>query len=404
MDDNKCTNDDVFIYNSIDPDATAIQSEEVVEGTVNCFDYVYYTIDVPDTCTSLNIWLGGGSKETGIGELAIGKYPNLRPTFDNLQWTSYELGDQNVTIEAWDPNFDGGKECGPFNNETCQYVIGVLGYCLTSDVTSVDFRMIATLTPVDSVYGVLQTDLTISPYEDKRFEFCISQEMDVAAQLLSWTSSCDCPNSYSNLEMMVSRTNPEVSREDLAWRISHHEDEEAVYLLQEDPDTRPGYYYLNVNGWCTKEENCENQCTCAPCENLQNSKFGLFVTDNLDFDHDSDVSQYLGACGSEGSSDYGCGGDTCSQATALSTDKNGDDRLNDDEIAGVVIGIVLAVLLIILAVYVAYRYHAGQVKYSDPNADNQSEDTSVRSNKPIVTSGNNPNYEMTASREGEDQI
>ena len=55
----------------------------------------------------MNIWVGKSSDKSKTPEIALGKWPNLAPTMDNLEWTSYNNVEQNFTISAWDPEFDG---------------------------------------------------------------------------------------------------------------------------------------------------------------------------------------------------------------------------------------------------------------------------------------------------------
>jgi hypothetical protein len=78
-----------------------------VTGKVACqsplsnpqLEYTYYKIKVPQPCNSLNIQVRTANlNDTNLAELSIGKFPNTVPTFDNLQWTSYRFGFQNLTI------------------------------------------------------------------------------------------------------------------------------------------------------------------------------------------------------------------------------------------------------------------------------------------------------------------
>ena len=57
---------------------------------------------VTDPCETLNIWIGNSDHpDDTVPELAVGKWPNTRPTMDNLEWTSYNWDHQNLTISAW---------------------------------------------------------------------------------------------------------------------------------------------------------------------------------------------------------------------------------------------------------------------------------------------------------------
>jgi hypothetical protein len=77
---------------------------EYTTDTIACNAYTYFEIDVPDPCYNLEIVTQSlGDTDNTVAELAVGKYPNTVPTFDNLQWTSYKWGLNNLTIGAWDP-------------------------------------------------------------------------------------------------------------------------------------------------------------------------------------------------------------------------------------------------------------------------------------------------------------
>lgn len=62
---------------------------------------------VPNACSSLNIFVGNSTFDSSMPELAVSQWPNLRPTFNNIQYTSYDWGYQNLTIDTFDPNFFG---------------------------------------------------------------------------------------------------------------------------------------------------------------------------------------------------------------------------------------------------------------------------------------------------------
>lgn len=77
---------------------------EYTSLSVPCNEYEYFSIDVPEPCNNLEVvTYSTNNTDYTVSELAIGKYPNTKPTFDNLQWTSFEWGVNNLTISAWDP-------------------------------------------------------------------------------------------------------------------------------------------------------------------------------------------------------------------------------------------------------------------------------------------------------------
>ena len=46
---------------------------------------------VPNPCTDLHIKVKtSGGSELDVAELAVGKYPNVKPTFNNLQYVKYK--------------------------------------------------------------------------------------------------------------------------------------------------------------------------------------------------------------------------------------------------------------------------------------------------------------------------
>jgi len=114
----QCT--DQHLIHTPPPVSTKINSGQEVKGVVPVNQYIYYTIDgkflqtiellyiifkdlvVLDPCETLNIWIGDSDNpDYTVPELAVGKWPNTRPTMENLEWTSYNWAYQNLTISAW---------------------------------------------------------------------------------------------------------------------------------------------------------------------------------------------------------------------------------------------------------------------------------------------------------------
>jgi len=76
-----------------------------------------------------------------------------------------------------------------------------------------------------------------------QYAFCVRSTSDVVAELISWNAlqASQCPDSYSSLEMVVSKYNPLATSSDLVWRLVHDDTRSnAVYLLENDVDTRLG--------------------------------------------------------------------------------------------------------------------------------------------------------------------
>jgi hypothetical protein len=174
-------------------------------------------------------------------EFAIGKYPNLVPTFNNLEWTSYNNLVQNFTISSWDPAFDGGTNCGPYGTDTCELYIGIFGYCVNSEPV-VNFLLEITLTINTGVYESPQNNQKIAPNGVKNYLFCVNKTVDSDAILQANRDACDCPTNYTNLQVAVSKSNKQATLEDRVWRLDDRKVGvvQAVPLYQSDLNTRPG--------------------------------------------------------------------------------------------------------------------------------------------------------------------
>lgn len=196
---------------------------------------MHFVVDEP--CSSINIWVGNSTLNTSVPELAVGKWPNLRPTFENLEWTSYEWGFQNLTISLWDPNFDGGKNCGASKNETCFYYIGVYGYC-AGEQLPVHYNLEVTKIPFDN--QDLYFNQTIVANSKREYSFCISSPQNTSIEFLRWKDSCSCYSEYTSLQMVVSKTKRNADINDLVWSIDRDEEFDGIYLMQNDVATRLG--------------------------------------------------------------------------------------------------------------------------------------------------------------------
>eukprot|EP01038_Epipyxis_sp_PR26KG_P012580 gene12580-16870_t len=278
------------VYQPVNTDAIQLVSGEEVIGNVTCGEWEYYVINVTDPCTDMHVFVGDSSTpDTSVPEYAISKYPNYYPTFDNLAWSSYDWIQQNNTISAWDPNFDGGWVCGPNKNSLCQYYVGIYGYCAGTE-TSLTYKLQIDMIPAHAIFDKLQLNQSFSSVSTtnpnmRSYDFCVRGNFSVSAVLESWKDSCNCPNNYADLSMVISRTNKHATESDLVWRLVNDdstEDISTVYLLENDPYTRPGSYYLNVIGSC--DATCSDVCDCdpAPCSNLNYTRFAVSVA-NLSY-------------------------------------------------------------------------------------------------------------------------
>ena len=123
----------------------------------------------------------------------------------------------------------------------CEYTIGVFGYC-AADQTPLSFTLVVTLDKAFKIFNHPQTHQSIAPNGINQYKFCVrSNTSDVAAQLLSWTSSSTCPSSYASLQMVVSRTNSDANYNDYVWRVTGGSGFlDTIYLLTSDANTRAG--------------------------------------------------------------------------------------------------------------------------------------------------------------------
>lgn len=364
------------VYNELPPIKAKLNSGVAITETISCKEYQYYTMDVPSACSSLNVWVGDSSHDnTTVPELAISQWPNLRPTFDNMAWISYEWMENNMTISTFDPNFFGGKRCGQHKNEGCIVIIGVLGYCSFSATTdSFQYTLKATISPAHKIYGEPQVKNSVAANGIRSYEFCIPENStsisgatDTAVELIAHSSSCNCENEYTNLEMFVSRRKPNATESDLVWHISHLERLTAIKLLSSDSDTRAGGFYVTVFGWCTEDAQCSDQCSCAPCSNLENASYTLKVSGEMDYDYSRDSIDYLDPCTSDGT----CSS-TCSYSPSTSSNHRNRNKLSRSAIIGIVFACFAFLLLLAVGVYLV-RVHLSKQFYSSPDSELASE-------------------------------
>jgi len=363
-----------------EPNYPQLTSGLTYPGYVACNKIQYYSIPVPSPCYDLNIFVTTTSDaEVSAAELAVGKYPVVRPTFANLEWTSYDWAVQNLTISAWDPNFDGGYICGPNGDSLCYIYIGVVGYCGINDSSPFEYDITATLTRSRRIYGKPQINQKISAHGTNFYEFCVDHEADITAQLLAWNSACDCPNTYSDLNMVISKTSFDANANNLVWHIDTSDvGYKQIQLLDTDSDTRPGTYYVNVIGDCS--DTCTDSCTCAPCANLENSEYALLVNETsatvsnsqvlLEENYNSNRATYLGSSCGESST-------VCSSTCTITESTSSSSSTKSISTTAIVL---LAVLLggggiIILAVILYFFFSADRKGKYDRRPSNASDDS-----------------------------
>ena len=269
-------------------------------------------------------------------------------------------------------SFDGGYVCGPDGKSECLIYIGVAGYCVTPDASEVDFTLTATLQPLgDNIFKMPQLDQTVAPQGVNQYQFCVDKSVDVMAQMKTFTSACDCPSTYANLEYVISRTNKKALITDRTWKIQRGQTTGIVKLLASDADTRPGTYYLNVLGTCTSAAECSDKCTCGPCANLAASKYGLYIDDSASLAAHSNSSLSIGSCsvvGIRGGLNGSCAAICPSGIVIASTSSPTDTQPTKTQLLskGIVAGIVVLILVFLISIIGScLYYHRRQLTFCD---------------------------------------
>ncbi len=320
-------------------------------------------------CTSLNIWIGNNTINTSVAELAIARYPNLRPTFDNIAWTSYNFYYQNLTIDLYDPNFDTGYICGPHYNTTCIYYIGVYGYCAADNIPVNYSMIIKTIseTTSENIFNQVLRNQQLTPklidtataaYSySSHYTFCANNENEINAYFYLWESGCNCMNDYSDLQLVISRTERNATIGDLTWSIDSDEEYHQL-LLNSYNDTafREGTFYVNVWSSCTPNNLCDDICTCSPCSNLPTTKYGLYITNQTNFNYSANVDQFLDTC-----DNIGTCSSTCS-STSEATSSN-DDKLSTSDKVGIALGVFFFVVIVLVVLYSTGYFAYQRVSY-----------------------------------------
>jgi len=334
---------------------------------VACNAYIYYGFEVPSPCYDLNLSLKTTTVTyDAVTELSVGTYPNSSPDGllvygTSIEWTSYNWGDNELTISAFDPNFDGGYNCGPNKDELCTIIVGVFAYCtpsyLLTGATTVDFDLTPTLTRAKKIFGTPQTSQTFSSQvsggDVNTYQFCVLDNQDVTVQLQSYYSSCQCQSKYADLEMWISKYNSEASINDLVWRVGHGTADKSLYLDTFDTDTRTGSYYLYVSGYCNSQ--CSSgSCSCNPCDNLIETEYAV----NVDYTSSIELTNLLPSCGNKGTCDNQC---------------DNSFELSEGAKAGIAIAVIVFSMLMGALGYIAYMKYIRKQKYMPNNSHEEVE-------------------------------
>lgn len=256
--------------------------------------------------------------------------------------------------------------CGPDSVSECEYYVAVAGYCTQDNVAEVNFTLTATLQPLaNELYEVPQLQQKITPNGVNKYQFCVNTAIDVSAYLNSYTSACNCPNNYAELEFVISKTNADAGAQDSTWKLEAGDPTGIFTLKAGDADTRPGTYYLNVIGSCEASVNvkCDgtNACTCAPCSHLANSPYSLYIGASSAFNTNGIAKTTLRACATAGVNSVipvksGPEG-TCSGQCPAPKQSLADrfKKFTEGATAGIAIAVIVVILFILAVILFCYR-------------------------------------------------
>lgn len=258
------------------PEHTILQ-HNIAFGPVRtkCNTYEYFSIDTSAfPCQDVIISV---KHDQGQPDLYVGKDPVRYPTLDHLTWTSYEWGDELLTISHWDPEYEPGI-----------LYIGVLAYC-GEDVHTGDedaiFNITVNLDTSSHSGAHYELDILDSPQLNRElganayhyYHFCLPFDCaDVTVDLVNCIDPNECPNAYAWPELLVSRSLPQPTIKDHSWKLAQI-DRRHVFLSHTDPDVKAGHYFVGVYGWCTPEEECPDKSSCGPCDYARSSLYNLTV-------------------------------------------------------------------------------------------------------------------------------
>ena len=277
-----------------------------VAGNVRCHkgvaDYTYYRIPVQDPCSSVNFVLTSqGTGINGVPDMIVSRYPNVAPQLDgqNLAWTANPgygsttstTTTSTLSISVWDPNFEGGMVCGADMKSLCYLYVGITGACNPGNTgnTTIPFTLTSTLSAARGIFAKPQGNQSVAANGVTSYRFCANvQTPNVALRLNSYTSACNCPDSFAQYDVVVSLYNPNAGINDITWLLRGGDPTGFLNLSAADADTRPGSYYVNVLGRCAANSvlsggAAADPCLHAPCANLRNSPYSLYVGNSVGF-------------------------------------------------------------------------------------------------------------------------
>ncbi|XP_070554165.1 uncharacterized protein [Ptychodera flava] len=237
---------------------------------VECNEYKYFSVDVVEPCMDLRVQVFG---RAGEPNLYVSRYPTLYPTEESLAWTSYNWGDENLTISSWDPSFEVGT-----------FYVGVQAFC--SDEVQTGFEDAVVILLVESVRSV-HPDLndisdkpvtgTLAAEGYHYYKFCVPREcVSLEVILENCLDPEECPTSYAWPELLVSHSIPNPTIYDLTWKLATVE-RRKVSLDPSHPNFHTGHFYVGVYGWCTPAEHCPDKSACGPCEYAENTEYTVTI-------------------------------------------------------------------------------------------------------------------------------
>jgi hypothetical protein len=104
----------------------------------------------------------------------------------------------------------------------------------------VPYTLIVNAKPAHAIFNVPQVHKTIAKNQVNKYKFCVREKTVTSAELMTWESAFECPNSYANLQMVISNTNADATINDIVWRIDNASVENTIYLFANETGVRLG--------------------------------------------------------------------------------------------------------------------------------------------------------------------
>ena len=190
--------------------------------------------------------------------------------------------------------------------------------------------------------------------------------------MYSWTNACDCPDSYANSDLVVSRKNKNAGMQSYVWRMRDGESgAHSVTLYTGDVNTRAGTYYLNVASDCSSDCPESTLCTCSPCSNLEKNLFSLYVASSESYDKTLTSAEMLGTCPEPDPRYPFCSSSICSSTQSSASASSKDSLLSPGDAAGLAVAMTI---LFVVCCFLLWRYYCN-VKFLKGPADDGYDDS-----------------------------